>query len=47
MFRIPQDIVWPGPDDPGCYPQSNFRNQRFKLVPQMLDGPWVVLAAVR
>lgn len=24
------------------YPSGNFRNQRFKLVPRIVDGPWVV-----
>lgn len=44
---MPSDITWPTPYDAGCYPQSDFRNKRFKLIPQMTEGPWVVLAAVR
>ena len=46
---VPSDITWPDPENPdqGTLPQSDFRNQRFKLVPLMLEGPWVVLAAVK
>ena len=28
------------------YPSGNFRNQRFKLVPRIVDGPWVVTNTV-
>ena len=47
IHRIPSDITWPTAEDEGCFPQSDFRNQRFKLVPLITDGPWVVLAAVK
>ena len=28
------------------YPAEDFRNQRFKLVPRIVDGPWVVKSTV-
>lgn len=48
-MSVPSDITWPDPENPdaGTLPQSDFRNQRFKLIPLMLEGPWVVLAAVK
>merc|ERR1712023_415087 len=46
---IPSDITWPDPHNPdiGTFPQSDFRNQRFKLYPVITEGPWVVKTAVR
>jgi len=43
------DIVWPqpGPDNPGVLPSTSFQNQRFKLIPFMVEAPWVVKMAVR
>lgn len=46
-FKMPSDIRWPDPHEPGALPQSDFRNQRFKLIPSVTEGPWVVKAAVR
>merc|ERR1711871_814893 len=46
---IPSDITWPDPTNPdvGTFPSDDFRNQRFKLYPMIVDGPWVVKTAVR
>lgn len=46
-MKMPSDISWPDPREPGALPQSDFRNCRFKLVPNITEGPWVVKAAVR
>jgi hypothetical protein len=41
------DIVWPeAGEGPGVLAKSAFQNQRFKLIPQMADAPWVVQMAV-
>ena len=45
-LKVPADIQWPSPHEPGAFPQSDFRNQRFKLIANITDGPWVVKAAV-
>lgn len=41
------DIVWPDGLEAGVLPQSDFRNQRFKMLPGIAEGPWVLRAAVR
>lgn len=46
-FKLPSDITWAGPESPGVYIKDDFRNARFKLIPNITDGPWVVKAAVR
>lgn len=46
-FKMPSDIRWPDPHEPGALPQTDFRNLRFKLIPSIAEGPWVVKAAVR
>ena len=45
---IPSDISWPDPldPDPGTYPQGDFRNERFKLLQAIKEGPWLVRASV-
>jgi hypothetical protein len=30
----------------GTLPPDDFRNQRFKLIPRIVDGPWVVKASI-
>lgn len=45
-WKIPSDISWPDPYEPGALPQSDFRNSRFKLIPTVTEGPWIVKAAV-
>ena len=45
-WRVPSDITWPTPYDKGSLPPSDFRNERFKLIPSITIGPWVVKAAV-
>ena len=47
FFKLPSDITWCGPESPGVYVKEDFRNARFKLIPNITDGPWVVKAAVR
>jgi hypothetical protein len=44
---LPSDITWPTPDEAGALPMDDYRNQRFKLIPVITDGPWVVKMAVR
>jgi hypothetical protein len=46
-WKMPVDIMWPTAVDVGTLPQSDFRNQRFKLITSITEGPWVVRAAVR
>ena len=45
-WRVPSDITWPTAYDKGALPPSDFRNERFKLIPSITIGPWVVKAAV-
>ena len=45
-WKIPTDITWPNAHDKGALPPSDFRNERFKLIPSITLGPWVVKAAV-
>lgn len=46
-MNVPRDITWPDPTEPGAFPPDDFRNKRFKLIPVITEGPWVVQAAVR
>lgn len=46
-MQMPSDISWPDPHEPGALPQSDFRNARWKLIPSVTEGPWVVRTAVR
>jgi hypothetical protein len=45
-WRVPSDITWPTAHDKGALPPSDFRNERFKLIPSITIGPWIVKAAV-
>ena len=45
-WKIPSDITWPTAYDKGSLPSSDYRNERFKLIPSITVGPWVVKAAV-
>lgn len=45
-LKVPSDIQWPIPQEHGAYPQSDYRNKRFKLIANITDGPWVVKATV-
>lgn len=40
------DITWEDPRETGVYPPSDFKNQRFKLSCNILEGPWVVRSSV-
>jgi hypothetical protein len=39
-------VVWPDLNEPGVLSRKSFQNLRFKLIPQMLQAPWIVQAAV-
>lgn len=41
------DLVPPSPSEAGALPLSDFHNLRFKLIPMIVEGPWVVKTAVR
>jgi hypothetical protein len=41
-YKIPSDITWPDPRELGALPQNDFRNMRFKLVPLVTEGPWIM-----
>ncbi len=41
-----RDVHWPTASDVGALPPTDFRNERFKLIPSVTDGPWVVKSAV-
>jgi len=41
-WKMPSDITWPDPHEPGALPQEDFRNARFKLVPLVTEGPWIM-----
>ena len=45
-WRVPSDITWPTAQDKGALPPTDFRNERFKLIPSITIGPWVVKVAV-
>lgn len=38
--------MWPAPGEPGVLPRDAFQNQRFKLVPQLVEAPYILMAAV-
>lgn len=43
------DVAWPDMSlpQPGVLPRDSFQNKRFKLIPSMVEAPWVVQMAVR
>ena len=43
------DVVWPTEDSigPGVLDKDSFQNKRFKLIPFMVEAPWVIQMAVR
>jgi hypothetical protein len=45
----PSDVVWPDMSvpQPGVLARDSFQNKRFKLIPSMVEAPWVVQMAVR
>lgn len=45
---ILSDIIWPepGPQNPGILDRKSFQNSRFKLIPNIVEGPWVIQMAV-
>jgi len=45
-WRTPSDITWAPKEEPGVYPSTDFKNQRFKLVPTVTEGNWLVKASV-
>ena len=45
-WRVPSDITWPTAYDKGALPPTDFRNERFKLIPSITIGPWIVKGAV-
>jgi hypothetical protein len=38
--------VWPEVGEPGILDRKSFQNLRFKLIPNIVEGPWVVQIAV-
>lgn len=40
------DIAWAKVGEPGVLERKGFQNMRFKLIPQMLEAPWVLQMAV-
>jgi hypothetical protein len=40
------DIAWGTVGEPGILDRKAFQNLRYKLIPQMLDAPWVIQMAV-
>ncbi len=49
FFLIYSDVVWPDMKvpQPGVLAKDSFQNKRFKLIPSMVEAPWVVQMAVR
>jgi hypothetical protein len=45
-YKSGGDIKWQEPTAEGVLPLTDFRNKRFKLIPSIVDGPWVVKMAV-
>jgi hypothetical protein len=45
-WRAPSDITWGAKEEPGVFPRNDFKNQRFKLVPTVTEGNWLVRASV-
>ncbi len=46
FWTLPSDVSWPDGRGMGEYLQNDFRNLRFKLIPAVTEGPWVVRTAV-
>ncbi len=49
VLLIYSDVVWPDMKvpQPGVLAKDSFQNKRFKLIPSMVEAPWVVQMAVR
>ena len=49
LLIIYSDVVWPDMKvpQPGVLAKDSFQNKRFKLIPSMVEAPWVVQMAVR
>jgi hypothetical protein len=45
-WKAPSDITWGTKDEPGVFASTDFKNQRFKLVPTVTEGNWLVKASV-
>ena len=45
-WKAPSDITWGAKEEPGVFPLTDFKNQRFKLVPTVTEGNWLVRASV-
>jgi hypothetical protein len=45
-WKAPSDITWGSKEEPGVFPATDFKNQRFKLVPTVTEGNWLVKASV-
>ena len=45
-LREIRDVTWPSFSDRGVLPPTAFQNERFKLIPNIPEGPWVVKSAV-
>ncbi|RYH06507.1 DUF1336 domain-containing protein, partial [archaeon] len=41
-----QDVLWPAVGSPGVLPLKAFPNARFKLIPSIVDGPYVLRLTV-
>lgn len=46
LQRLLRDVTWPSFTDRGVLPPTAFQNERFKLIPNIPEGPWVVKSAV-
>ena len=48
LFLLVSDVVWPDMETAGqgVLPRDSFQNKRFKLIPCMVEAPWVVQMAV-
>jgi hypothetical protein len=49
FLGLHSDVSWPDMNQPhpGVLPRDSFQNKRFKLIPAMVEAPWVVQMAVR
>jgi hypothetical protein len=48
VYRLVRgDVTFASPYEPGALPLDSFQNKRFKLIPMIVDGPWMVKMAVR
>ena len=45
-WKAPSDITWGAKEEPGMFPLTDFKKQRFKLVPTVTEGNWLVRASV-